>query len=484
VAGPLDRQADCPSCGATITFKFAGARSLVCEYCHNVVARTDRGLVAQGRMADLLEIATPLGHGATGKWKDEPFEVIGRVQMDRAGAPGAPWQEILIWIPVRDATTWVAHAQGRWYATEEVPAAPGLPSFESLRPGTQVHLEQGVFVVQEVGQRRVVSGEGSMPNVPKPGAVTRYADISGAGGAFGTIDYGDGSEPPTLYVGRQFELREMVLDQTGLPPELPQAKAAVLDCPNCGGKLPLLSNAAERVVCQYCGTASDVTQGNLQALGPSPKPPIQPQIAIGAEGVIRGTKYVVCGFVIRSCRVEGVTYRWREYLLFGGEAVGYRWLMEEDGNWQFVEPIETGDVMDQGSSAVFRGSHYSFKQSVRAKVDYVIGEFYWKVEIGETVEATELEGPGGKVSREKSPSEVTYSFCTPMTGGELAPFGISLPAFAGLGGDFAGIGGGSGVSVGTIGIVIVVALVICALAAAGGGSSGVFVGGGSWSGGK
>ena len=39
---------------------------------------------------------------------------------------------------------------------------------------------------------------------------------------------------------------------------------------------------------------------------------------------------------------------------------------------------------------------------VQAKVDYVIGEFYWKVEVGETVDATEFQGPGGKVSRERS----------------------------------------------------------------------------------
>ncbi|MCA9622550.1 MAG: DUF4178 domain-containing protein, partial [Myxococcales bacterium] len=190
----LDRQVACPSCSATVTFKFAGAQAVVCEYCKAVVARTDRGFEMQGRMAALLDIPTPLVYGATGNWNGQPFEVTGRVQMDRAGAPGAPWQEILVWFPHQDTTSWIAYAQGKWYATSEA-APPGpLPPFESLRPGAPIHLgHYGSYVVAEVAQRRVVSGEGSLPGVPKPGVITRYADISGAQGAFGTIDYGDGS---------------------------------------------------------------------------------------------------------------------------------------------------------------------------------------------------------------------------------------------------------------------------------------------------
>ena len=474
----LDRQADCPSCGATVTFKFAGARSVVCEYCKSVVARTDRGVAAQGRMADLLDIPAPLPYGQTGQWAGEPFEVTGAVQMDRAGQAGAPWQEMLVWFPMRDTTSWVAYAQGRWYATSEVPQPPPLPPFESLRPGSPVDLGQyGSYVVQEVAQRRVVSGQGSLPNVPQPGVITRYADISGPGGAFGTIDYGDGRTPPTLFVGRMFDPTQIKLD-SGMPLEAPQAQVAAADCPNCGASLPILSAQAERVVCQYCGTASDMQQGHLSALGPSPRPPIEPFIPIGAKGNFRGNDYIVCGFVIRSCVVEGEVYSWREYLLYGGDMVGYRWLMEEDGNWQFVEPIEAGDVLDSGSSAMFRGGSYHFKQQVQAKVDYVVGEFYWKVEIGETVEATEFQGPGGKVSREKSRTEVTYSLCSPVSPGELSAFGVTVPTGSFMGGD------ASGGSTSSMMVIIVVIIMICLICSVmmgdcGGGGAGVPVFGGS-----
>jgi ribosomal protein S27E len=466
-----------------MTFKFAAARAQVCKYCKFVVARTAGGLQATGRMAELLEIQTPLQLHATGRWGGEQFEVEGRIQMDRAGAPGAPWQEILVYFPMSGRHTWVAYAQGRWYATTETDATGvQLPAVDSLGPGSQVNLgPHGVWVVQEVGQRRVVSGEGEMSNVPAPGVITRYADISAQGGAFGTIDYGDGSAAPTLFLGRQFQPTDLQLD-SGMALDEPQTEVQALECPNCGGNLPILSQRSERVVCKYCGTASDIGQGSLSALGPAPPPPIQPYIPIGAEGELRGQKMTCVGFVVRSCMVEGVVYSWREYLLFGGDSFGYQWLMEEDGNWTLVQPVETGDVMDSGNTATFNGQTYTFKQQVNAKVDFVIGEFYWKVEIGEQVEATEFEGPGGKLSREKSATEVNYSFVSPLNPSELAAFGVSPPAGAAM----AGTGGGSGGGCSSSAITVIIILIICfvlamAMGGACGGGGGSYSGGSSWS---
>jgi hypothetical protein len=491
VTSSLDRQAPCPSCGAPITFKFAGAKAQVCQHCKFVVARTDRGLQATGRMADLLDIPTPLRAGVTGSWNGEPFIVEGRLQMDRAGAPGAPWQEVLISFPNSGAHTWVAYAQGRWYGTTEQPLPPGgVPPIDHLRPGAQVDLgASGLYVVAEVGQRRVVSGEGELNNVPAPGVITRYADISGPGGRFGTIDYGDGSAPPDLYLGQQFDPALMKLDSAE-PLEPAAAKVSALECPNCGGNLPLLSQLSERIVCMYCGTASDITRGKLAALGPSPPPPIRPYIAIGAEGNLRGNRVVCCGFMIRSCMVEGENYPWREYLLFAGERIGYQWLLEENGAWQHVTPVEPGEVLDSGHSVGFRGGHYRLKQEVSARVDYVIGEFYWKIEVGERVQAATFTGPGGELSRERAPTEVSYSFCAPLPAAELsAAFGLAVPAAAASGGSGSD-GGGCRKALSTIVTVIVVLIVVAIWLSdscdgvGGVGIGGPSIGGPSYGGGK
>jgi hypothetical protein len=433
-----------------MTFKFAGARAQVCKFCKFLVARTDRGLASVGRVADLVELPSPLSLGAMGKWGNQRFEVEGKVQLDRASAPGAPWQEFFVAFPETGEWTWVAFAQGRWYATREVPQPPPLPPVGQLRPGMPFQLGQfGTFTVAEVGQRRVVSADGELPHVAAPGAVTPYADVSGPNGAFGTIDYGDGqSIPPKLYLGRQFDPQTIKLD-SGQPMEMAQAQAAEVACPNCGGSLPLVSpGTTERVVCKYCGTVSDTKSNGtlLQAIGQAPRPPVEPYIPLGREGQLRGNRVICIGFVVRGCTVEGERYRWREYLIYAGPTLSYAWLMEEDGRWQLVNTVAPGDVQVQGSSAIYNGAHYQLKQSVQASVEWVIGEFYWKVEIGETVQATEYEGPGGKVSVESGHGEVNTSFCAPIDGRELAQaFGLQPPpsAFAGDAASALGLGGGS-----------------------------------------
>jgi hypothetical protein len=429
-SSPFDRQAPCPNCGAPLVFKFAAAKAIVCKHCKFLVARTDRNLAAVGRVADLAELPSPLALHATGMWNGQRFEVEGRVQLDRAGAPGAPWQEFFIGFPATGRWSWVAHAQGNWYATTEVTPTPPVPPLSSLQPGMPVVLANQQLVVQEVGRRRVVSAEGELPGVSVPGAVTAYADLSGPGHVFGTIDYGDGRAVPTkLFLGQRFDPATFKLD-SGQPLEMPKAAAASCECPNCGGSLPLVApGTTERIACRYCGTMSDVKPGGaLEALGPTPRPPMNPYVPLGAEGMLRGKRVICIGFVIRGTNVEGVRYNWREYLLYAGPSEGYVWLMEEDNKWQLVAPLASGDVRIDGASALYAGAHYRFKQRVHASVDYVIGEFYWKVAVGESVTATEYQGGNGIVSVEQDHNEMNVSFCHPISGAEIAQaFGIQAP---------------------------------------------------------
>lgn len=486
---PLDRQAPCPNCGAPMTFKFAGAKAQVCKYCKYLVARTDRGLAKVGQVADLVEIPSPLQLGTLGYWDRKRFEIEGRVQLDRVGASSAPWQEFALVLQDTGDTYWIAYAQGRWYWTREVSPAPELPALGRLRPGLQMQLPAaGPIVIAEIGRRKVVSAEGELPFVAAPGVPTPYVDFSGPNGLFGTIDYGDGqSIPPKLFVGRQFDPATFKLD-SGQPLDAPQAQVEACACPNCGGSLPLVSPAtSERIVCKYCGTISDIRQGGaaLEALGQAPRPPVNPYIPLGAEGTLRGNRVICIGFVVRGTTVEGERYRWREYLLYAGPSLGYVWLMEEDLNWQFVTPLPPGEVNAAGMEAAYKGSRYAYKQSVSAQVEYVVGEFYWKVQIGETVQATEYTGPGGIVSVERDENEVNTSFCQPISGQEIAQgFRIAPPPSPAVFSSFSGStssgsGSGSGCSPTLIWVVIVILVILFViLSDCDGGSSGggVYVG--------
>lgn len=476
-----------------MTFKFAGARAQVCKYCKFLVARTDRGLVGVGQVADLVEIPSPLQVGNGGYWDRKRFEVEGRVQIDRVGASSAPWQEFFVQIPDNGDTFWIANAQGRWYWTREITPLPQLPPMGQLRPGMPIQLPTaGPVTITEVGRRKVVSAEGELPNVSQPGGVTGYADFSGPNGTFGTIDYGDGQTiGPTLFVGRQFDPASFKLD-SGAPLEAAQAEVKECTCPGCGGSLPLVApGTTERIVCKYCGTVSDVRQGHLAALGQAPRPPVNPLIPLGAEGTLRGKHTIIIGFVIRGTQVDGGHYTWREYLGYAGPSLGYIWLMEEDNRWQLVVPIPPGEAQVSGGSVTLAGRNYRFKQSVQARVEYVVGEFYWKVEVGETVQATEYEGPGGLVSIEQDQNEMNTSFCHPITGDEIAAaFKIAAPpapAFFGGGGsgvDSSSGSSSSGCSPVVIVIIVVVVIILLLFFADCGGGGGVFIGGGSFGGGK
>ncbi len=480
---PLDRQAPCPNCGAPMTFKFAGAKAQVCKYCKFLVARTDRGLAKVGQVADLVEIPSPLSLGATGYWNGKRFEIEGRVQLDRVGAASAPWQEFALVLQDTDETFWIAYAQGRWYWTREVPGFTELPPLGRLRPGAQLQLPHaGGITVSEIGRRTVVSAEGELPFVAAPGGVTPYADFTGPNGVFGTMDYGDGqSIPPKLFVGQQFDPAGFKLD-SGQPLEVTQAQVEACTCPGCGGSLPLLApGLTERIVCKYCGTVSDLQQGGaMQALGQAPRPPVNPYIPLGAEGVLRNNRVICIGFVVRGTTVEGQRYRWREYLLYAGPSVGYVWLMEEDLKWQFVTNLPPGEVQVAGLEAVYRGQRYAYKQSVSASVEYVVGEFYWKVQIGETVQATEYQGPGGSISTERDEQEINMSFCAPITGQEIAQaFRIAPPPAPAMFASSSSGGSGIGCSPTLIWVVIIVVIILIVLFSdCDGGSSGggVYVG--------
>jgi hypothetical protein len=217
----------------------------------------------------------------------------------------------------------------------------------------------------------------------------------------------------------------------------------------------------------------------------APKPPVEPEIPLGASGTLRGHQVMVIGFVVRGCTVEGERYRWHEYLLYAGPSVGYLWLMQEDGAWQHVTPIPPGSVVVEGGAARMHDRRYTFKQSVDASVECVIGEFYWKVEIGETVRATEYEGPGGIVSVEEADTEVNDSFCERIPTREIEQaFNVRLagPAlFSGGGGDAAPARSGMSTLL-VIGIVIFILLVLCAVGTCGGGGTGSSSGGPSFGG--
>jgi ssDNA-binding Zn-finger/Zn-ribbon topoisomerase 1 len=393
-------QASCPACGAPINFKIDSSVVAVCEFCHSVVARGDRKLEDLGKVADLVQTGSPLDVGVRGLFEGVPFELTGRAQLGHQA--GGMWDE---WYAAfaDGRWGWLAEAQGRFYLTFEqyISGQVLVPPSQYLELGQPVPALSGSipFVVAEKGQARPIAAEGEIPYRLIPGQLYDYADLSGPRGEFATIDYSE--ERPIVFTGREVTLAELGLaGRAAVEREARRVTATQLSCPQCGGPLELRApDKTERVTCPNCGSLLDVSQGRLQFLKALQPGKVKPVIPLGATGEFEGGRLMVIGFMQRSVEFEGVRYYWEEYLLYNPQ-IGFRWLVRSDDNWNFVQSVPPGSVIDDRTRAEFDGKKFKLYQDATARVEYVTGEFYWKVTTGELVRAVDYIHPPLMLSKE------------------------------------------------------------------------------------
>lgn len=433
----------CPSCGSPVEFKAGSSVAVACAHCKFVVVRTDRDIRLVGKVADLAQTDSPLYLGLNGNFRGIPFQIVGRLQLDHGQGPWDEW-----YCAFSDGRWgWLAEAQGRYYVTFAVEPPP-IP-YDHAVLGHQIQVANQLFTIAEKGTGQYVAFEGELPVVINTGEYFGYIDISGAGGTFGTLDYGQGSgmAPEATYVGYVVPFHEL-----GIPID-PAAKrlAAMmgggaspegnaLKCPNCGGNLECKApGISKRIACPYCNSLLDASHGPLKWLEVLEQQQTIPKIPIGSrcklsslvkESTVTGQaepEWVLIGYMTKACMVEGAWYYWDEYLLYE-QTRGFRFLLEQNGHWSVVVPIEVGSVqVGQVFDDVARWHGLEFKKfsQVEATVTRVLGEFYWEVSIGEESEAREYINPpkGLSLSRELEGDgdreEINWSVCHYVDGKDL-----------------------------------------------------------------
>jgi hypothetical protein len=408
----------CPSCGAPIEFRYDDSFVRVCDHCRCAVARTDRGVDSLGQVADLVPMDSPLALFAEGHLGSAGFLLVGMAQI-RHGSGGL-WQE---WYAKLDGGKWgwLAEAQGRYYLTFEEPAAD-LPAFESLSPGMRiglpVHGSSRAFTVAEHAGAAYVAAAGELPYKLVPAGSFRFVDLDDGAGTVATIDYGDTGDTPALYVGQQVTLDELgIRGGETAPSRDAKITSKRLACPSCNAPIELRApGEAQRFACTSCGQLIAL-EGELKLLGPQPHKPA-PLIPLGSTGKLAEGELTAIGYVQRSAQIDGAWYAFEEYLLHA-EAVGFRWLVCSDGHWSYVQPVEVGAVTTGVLDSKYDGVKFLQFQSAPLRVDQVLGEFYWRVEVGETVTGDDFIAPPAMLSSETTASETTWSLSTYMTVAEV-----------------------------------------------------------------
>lgn len=193
----------------------------------------------------------------------------------------------------------------------------------------------------------------------------------------------------------------------------PMVKAKSLSCPNCGGPVELRGFAHTlSAVCPQCLSVLDTSSPQVAILQTfQGKERLQPKIPLGSRGTLQGVSYQVIGFQQRTVLAEGDFFCWDEYLLFN-PFQGFRYLTEYQGHWNFVR-VQTAIPYDTKAGGRiarrFLDKTYLAFDAMQAQTSYVIGEFPWRVQVGDWAACEDFISPPYMLSSEATDGEVTWS---------------------------------------------------------------------------
>ena len=200
------------------------------------------------------------------------------------------------------------------------------------------------------------------------------------------------------------------------------AAAKTITCPNCGGAIAIkAAGYTVTLVCQYCSSVLDVANPDVQVITAYNEAAGALDIPLGTRGTIKEIEWEVIGYLQRSD--DEVT--WDEYLLFNPYA-GYRWLIYSEGDWTFGTMLTNPPSAYAASGTTYKRTHYSQPyEPATATTNYVLGEFYWRVQAGDAALATQFVSHSSSLSLEQTESETNWTYIEPMPPGAMAGFGLA-----------------------------------------------------------
>lgn len=445
-------QMRCSNCGSDVPITSPGTVTVTCSHCGALCLRGDVDLQTLGEVALPAPLASRFQIGTEGVYDGRRFVVRGQIQLDHGAGL---WNE---WAAETDeGWLWIAEAQGEVQLYEEVEGADVpdrslLPEIDTAsgefvmdggakawRAGDRVPVAGKRWTIREMGRGTVVTFKGELPIRMKPGTRTTYIDVVRGATRVGTLDFTRGG-PPEFLAGHVLDPGALQIDPATQPDSRPDSIAATtVTCLHCGGTIEVQdADKALTLGCQHCGTIlqRDNHMEAYHAAEVVEKMKSVPAIPLGSQGVLMGESVTALGYLRRGVWADGRFYPWSEYLL-RTDGGAYRWLVESSGHWIYSTPVPPTRFKYRGSSVSLGADNAKAFSEGQAVVDTVLGEFYWQVKVGESVDTKDFVHPksGRMVSMESSPTEMASSlgYHVEPESVEAAFPGAKLPRRSGVG---------------------------------------------------
>ncbi len=464
-------RAACPNCGAPVEFASAASASAVCSFCRSTLLREGDALRRIGTSAELFDDHSLLQLGARGTRQGMGFTIVGRLQY---GYEGGTWNE---WHALFDneRSAWLSEDNGAYVLSFDMPRPADAPTLDGLRAGQQVLADGRAWDVASITEAKLLAAQGELPRPPRLERTFTVVDLRNSAGEVATID---GSDRGNLgwSVGRSVAISELAMSGLKEASEKSLASRAI-ECPNCGAALEPKLASTKSLTCSQCQSVVDISAGigaDLQhyTQNNTGSDAAEPLIPLGRSGTLAlggaPAQWQVVGYQER-CDIpessEDETSFWREYLLYN-QTLGFAFLVDTNEGWSWVKPL-TGAPRVRGDLAEWQDLKYRRRWTYGARVTWVQGEFYWRVNQGERAQVMDFEGQGAqsgkRLSREQTGNEVTWSAGETLDAATIASaFGLQPSARAALQRDVGPLAKGAGMGIRT-GLIIFVVIVVLIL---------------------
>lgn len=196
--------ANCPNCGAPITFLWSSAVQTTCEFCRSILVRHDIDLEKVGEVADLPPDSSPIQIGTEGIYDKKAFVAIGRIVYEWEQGGWNEWH-----IMFNDGKSgWLSDAQLE-YAVSFLAEPPSkLPESKTVVTDQKFQWSGVAYQVTSVTRAHYKGVQGELPFEYWDKDDVTFADLRTETGQFATIDYSE-DDKPLLFIGKAVEFDEL-----------------------------------------------------------------------------------------------------------------------------------------------------------------------------------------------------------------------------------------------------------------------------------